>query len=189
MRDSKNSVCPDRGGVIVTPRADVAATLSARIAGQHRRMSRPWNGARVGIGSRGRASPINGAARSRWSRWRRTERPMRGRSNVRHPDVRSPPVKRAIFFFVVSVMTLAPFAAAPARAADDYKLGPDSIQRHESVPKGRVEKFSLNSQIYPGTVRDVWVYIPAQYDGSRPACLMVFQDGQGCVSETGEWRV
>lgn len=83
-------------------------------------------------------------------------------------------------------------AAAPTTNAvveNHYKLGPDSVKRHEGVPEGRVEKFSWTSQIYPDTLRDVWVYIPKQYDGSKPACLMVFQDGQGCISEKGEWRV
>ncbi len=72
--------------------------------------------------------------------------------------------------------------------AQDYTLGPDS-QPHEGVPKGRVTKYSWNtSKIYPGSTRDYWVYVPAQYDGSKPACLMVFQDGSGFVTETGAWR-
>ena len=75
------------------------------------------------------------------------------------------------------------------RAADDYKLGADSLARHDGVPKGRVEKFEWTSAIYPGTVRDCWVYVPSQYDGKKPACVMVFQDGMGYVSEKGEWRV
>jgi sugar lactone lactonase YvrE/enterochelin esterase-like enzyme len=32
------------------------------------------------------------------------------------------------------------------------------------------------------------VYVPAQYDGSKPACVMIFQDGGGMVTETGSWR-
>ena len=46
-----------------------------------------------------------------------------------------------------------------------------------------------NSTVYPGTVRDYWVYVPQQYDGSQPACLMVFQDGHDYVNEKGNWRV
>jgi gluconolactonase len=46
------------------------------------------------------------------------------------------------------------------------------------VPKGEVLKFTFSSsQIFPGTVRDYWVYIPRQYDPSRPACVHVNQDG------------
>jgi enterochelin esterase family protein len=43
--------------------------------------------------------------------------------------------------------------------------------------------------IFPGTVRDYWVYVPAQYDGKTPACVMVFQDGKGYVDEKGSFRV
>jgi enterochelin esterase family protein len=66
---------------------------------------------------------------------------------------------------------------APARAKDDYQLGPDS-QRQSGVPEGKVTKHHWTSQIFPGTERDYWVYVPAQYDPKTPACVMVFQDGQ-----------
>jgi enterochelin esterase family protein len=75
-----------------------------------------------------------------------------------------------------------------ARAADDYQLGPDS-QRQEGVPRGTVTKLSWKSEIFPGTVRDYQVYVPAQYDGSRPACVMVFQDGSSYAKEDGQFRV
>jgi gluconolactonase len=46
------------------------------------------------------------------------------------------------------------------------------------VPKGEVSKHSFEqSTIFPGTVRDYWVYVPKQYDGTTPACLWVNQDG------------
>ncbi len=74
-------------------------------------------------------------------------------------------------------------------AADDYTLGPDSLPR-PGVPQGKVERFVFSdSQIFPGTVRDYWIYVPAQYDPAKPACLMVFQDGAGCVKTNGAWRV
>ena len=76
----------------------------------------------------------------------------------------------------------------PARAADDYKLGPDS-QRQEGVPKGTVSKHAWNdSKIFPGTQRDYWVYVPAQYDKEKPACVLIVQDGGGAVSDTGSYR-
>jgi enterochelin esterase family protein len=46
-----------------------------------------------------------------------------------------------------------------------------------------------DSKIYPGTERDWWIYVPAQYDGKTPAALMVFQDGHGPVNEKGNFRV
>ncbi len=58
------------------------------------------------------------------------------------------------------------------------------------VPAGRVEQFSFNeSKIFPGTQRDCWIYIPAQYDAAKPAALMVFQDGRGYVTTNGQQRI
>ncbi len=46
------------------------------------------------------------------------------------------------------------------------------------VKAGRVEQFTFaTSSIYPGTTRQVHVFIPAQYDGSKPACVSVKFDG------------
>lgn len=73
-------------------------------------------------------------------------------------------------------------------AVDDYELGPDS-QRQEGVPQGKVTQHHWTSTIFPGTERDYWVYVPAQYDASKPAAVMVFQDGGTYVSETGAFRV
>jgi enterochelin esterase family protein len=73
-------------------------------------------------------------------------------------------------------------------AADDYKLGPDSME-HDGVPKGKVTQHKWTSKIFDGTVRDYWVYVPAQYDAKKPACVMVFQDGGGYVNPKGQFRV
>jgi len=78
---------------------------------------------------------------------------------------------------------------AAAVFGQDYSLGPDS-QPHPGVPKGKLAKHTWStSRVFPGTTRDYWVYVPAQYDGSKPACLMVFQDGTGFANENGAWRV
>ncbi len=48
----------------------------------------------------------------------------------------------------------------------------------QDTPKGEVTKYRFDkSQIFPGTVRDYWIYVPKQYDPSKPACLYVNQDG------------
>ena len=48
----------------------------------------------------------------------------------------------------------------------------------DDVPKGEVAKYSFEkSKVFPGTVRDYWVYVPKQYDPAKPACLYVNQDG------------
>jgi sugar lactone lactonase YvrE/enterochelin esterase-like enzyme len=79
------------------------------------------------------------------------------------------------------------FLVATATAAT-YELGPDS-KAQPGVPQGKVTQHRWsNSKIFPGSERDYWVYVPAQYDGSTPACVMVFQDGGGFVKENGEYR-
>lgn len=46
-------------------------------------------------------------------------------------------------------------------------------------PKGEVSQYVFDkSKIFPGTVRDYWVYVPKQYDPAKPACIYVNQDGQ-----------
>ena len=72
---------------------------------------------------------------------------------------------------------------------DVYKLGPDSLPQ-EGVPKGKViGPLTHSSQVFPNTTRHYWVYVPAQYDGSSPARLMVFQDGHAFVSLDGAYRI
>ena len=72
---------------------------------------------------------------------------------------------------------LAPLLLSTAFAADDYVPGPDS-KPQAGVPKGEVIKFEFaKSKIFPGTVRDVWVYVPVQYSSDKPACVHVNQDG------------
>ncbi len=47
-----------------------------------------------------------------------------------------------------------------------------------AVPKGELTKHAFeSSKIFPGTVRDYWIYVPRQYDPSKPACVHVNQDG------------
>ncbi|HEY6546251.1 MAG TPA: hypothetical protein VI589_00035, partial [Vicinamibacteria bacterium] len=55
---------------------------------------------------------------------------------------------------------------ASAFAADDYTLGPDSMPQAD-VPRGRVEgPFVFKSKVFDNTVRQYWVYVPAQYDAA-----------------------
>src|SRR5882724_10190055 len=69
-----------------------------------------------------------------------------------------------------------------------YRLGPDSLPQ-EGVPKGEIRgPFTLPSNAYPGTQHTYWVYVPAQYDPSVPAALMVYQDGQAFKDEKGDIR-
>jgi enterochelin esterase family protein len=85
-------------------------------------------------------------------------------------------------------LLLAPYLVVRAMAIDDYKLGPDS-EPHD-VPHGEVKKAVFDkSQIFPGTTREYFVYVPKQYDAAKPACLMVFFDGGGFAKPDGGFRV
>ena len=70
----------------------------------------------------------------------------------------------------------------PVLAAENpYPPGPDS-KPQEGVPKGEVIKgvyLSGTNSVFPGTFRTYSIYIPQQLDRSRPAPLMVLQDGGG----------
>lgn len=62
---------------------------------------------------------------------------------------------------------------------DEYEPGPDS-KRQEGVPQGKVFSFPMNdSNIFPGTWRNISVYVPAQYTGEQPACVHIGLDGLG----------
>ncbi len=53
-----------------------------------------------------------------------------------------------------------------------------AVAQEASVPKGEVTKYTFSqSKVFPGTVRDYWVYVPKQYDPATPACVHVNQDG------------
>ena len=69
-----------------------------------------------------------------------------------------------------------------------YEYTEDS-KRQLDVPRGALTKHEFCSQIFGGTVRDYWLYVPAQYRAREPAPLMVFQDGQAYVTEDGAFRV
>ncbi|HYT88699.1 MAG TPA: alpha/beta hydrolase-fold protein [Gemmataceae bacterium] len=79
-------------------------------------------------------------------------------------------------------------ALAVAQAKDDYQLGPDSMEQ-AGVPKGEIHEYkNWESSVFKGTLRDWWIYVPKQYDGKEPACVMVFQDGGGYKNPKGQYR-
>jgi gluconolactonase len=75
-------------------------------------------------------------------------------------------------------------SAAIALRAEDYTLGPDS-QPQDGVPKGTVTKFVLPpGKYYPGTPHNCAVYVPAQYDATKPTPFMIFLDGSGALGNS-----
>ena len=70
-----------------------------------------------------------------------------------------------------------------------YQLGPDS-KKQPDVPEGkRSEKLNFKSKIYPDTERDYWYYLPPNMDKSKPAKVMVFQDGWSYANPNGQARL
>jgi len=62
---------------------------------------------------------------------------------------------------------------------------PDEGKPDANVPHGGVRGGAItDSRIYPGTENGFQVYVPAQYDPSKPACLLVKLDGLGAYEGT-----
>src|SRR5262245_51331616 len=71
-------------------------------------------------------------------------------------------------------------------AQNEYPLTADS-QPQEGVPQGDVlGPFEWKSQVYPGTLRNYWLYVPKQYDASKRTCVLVLQDG---LSRAQGWHL
>jgi enterochelin esterase family protein len=82
-----------------------------------------------------------------------------------------------------------PPAAPAAPPAITYKTDPDSLPQ-EGVPKGKLEgPFLFHSKVFSNTVRRYWIFVPAQYQAEKPACVLVFQDGQRATRTNGQLRV
>ncbi len=96
--------------------------------------------------------------------------------------------------FRLSLASIA-FAVIPAFSQPEppgpsvhYHLGPDSLPE-DGVPKGEIRgPYTLPSEAYPGTEHTYWVYVPAQYDPSKAASLMIFNDGQAFMNPLGDIR-
>lgn len=94
---------------------------------------------------------------------------------------------RSIFDLFRSSSVLIPLLITRMVFAVDYSLSPDS-KPQPGVPRGVLHHDVWHSDIFPGTIRDYWVYVPAQYDASKPACLMVFNDGRSYMNDQGSFR-
>jgi gluconolactonase len=71
-------------------------------------------------------------------------------------------------------------------AAEEYPVHPDS-QPQDGVPRGEIKgPFEWRSEIFPGTVREYAIYLPAQYDAAKPACSMIVQDG---LRKAQQWKL
>jgi gluconolactonase len=78
---------------------------------------------------------------------------------------------------LAAALWIAPPAAQTPAPPQGPEPGPES-KVQPGVPVGEVIKGEFaQSKIYPGTWREYWVYVPKQLDRSKPAPVMVFQDG------------
>jgi gluconolactonase len=92
-------------------------------------------------------------------------------------------IPKSVYVLIAIALLIPLFVSAqtssqPAiQTTDNYTPGPDS-KPQPGVPKGEIIKLSFEkSKIFPGTVRDYWIYVPAQYKPDKPACVFVMQDG------------
>jgi gluconolactonase len=89
--------------------------------------------------------------------------------------------------FIALVGLLLAFTTLGAAQEEPSYPVPPEAESHAGVPQGKIEgPFKLSSQVYPGTERDYWLYIPAQYDAEKPACTIIVQDG---LNRAKEWRL
>jgi len=71
-------------------------------------------------------------------------------------------------------------------SVDVPAYGPLSYGR-PGVPQGRIsEKLVHTSTLYGGMQTNYWIYVPAQYDPTVPAALMVWQDGERYITRNAE---
>ena len=80
---------------------------------------------------------------------------------------------------LLTLLMLLALTNVMAQQRDHYRVAFDpATVRNENVAEGEVIKRSFNeSKVYPMTSRDYWIYVPAAYDASKPACLFVCLDG------------
>jgi gluconolactonase len=80
----------------------------------------------------------------------------------------------------------APSSRDIAAQEETYETPPEA-QKQEGVPEGKVlGPFDFRSNIYAGTERQYWIYVPAQYDAEKPACSLIVQDG---LNRANGWRL
>jgi len=68
-------------------------------------------------------------------------------------------------------------AAVGGGQTEVYRSHPDGRRRPGVLAGELIQQPRWRSQVFAGTVRDRWVYVPAAYDPSHPAGTRVFQDG------------
>ncbi len=98
-------------------------------------------------------------------------------------------MRRVLLGFILAFLTAFALAADAGKPLTDrYTLGLDS-KPQEGVPKGKITKSTLASQVFDGRTFTYQVYVPAQYDGTKPAAVFVGQDGNNYIRDPGAWHL
>lgn len=94
-------------------------------------------------------------------------------------------LRTALSTFILPAIVLA-LAANSTVTAEEYPVHADS-KPQDGVPEGEIKgPFEWRSEIFPGTVREYAIYVPAQYDAEKPACSMIVQDG---LRKAQQWKL
>ena len=84
-------------------------------------------------------------------------------------------MKKIICLLCLSLLCVGAIAQQAYNVRSPYD---PATQKVADEMRGEVIKFTMaDSQVYPGTEREILVYVPQQYDGITPACLLVCMDG------------
>jgi gluconolactonase len=82
-----------------------------------------------------------------------------------------------LLFVVCATLLKAQKSLPSQNIYNNYPLGPDS-QPQPGVPNGTVTHYVLKpGRFYPGTPHHYAIYVPAQYNPSKPTPFMIFLDG------------
>jgi len=84
------------------------------------------------------------------------------------------------FHYIVGEARMGGALNVPAYTPDSYE--------QPGVPQGELsaQMVHVSKSVYPGMKTNYWVYLPAQYDPSTPAALMVWQDGHLLIGRNDE---
>lgn len=103
-------------------------------------------------------------------------------------------IRRTTLFLATALLVVAVAGGqekkdnAKPKPKPQYEHGPDSNEQ-PGVPKGKLIDMGIwKSKVFEGTERPWWIYVPAQYDEKKPACVMVFQDGAWYKGPSGDFR-
>lgn len=86
-------------------------------------------------------------------------------------------IRKLLMLFLLLVCCL-------CQAQNKYVLTADSKKKVGVEYGEHIYARFDKSVVFPGTIREVDIYVPAQYDGKTPACVCVFQDGMSYRADT-----